>query len=95
MGWQPTAEAGELAHGARVVVAPVDSGDRRRDWWRGQVGEDVGWVDTRFEAVGGGRWETYQGLASTIARSGGSKPAMLGGASRRGAWLAGQRAAQP
>jgi hypothetical protein len=52
MGWQPTVEAGELAHCARVVVAPINSGDRRRDWWRGQVGEDVGWVDTRFEAVG-------------------------------------------
>jgi hypothetical protein len=31
MGWQPTAEAGELAHGARVVAAPVDFSDRRRD----------------------------------------------------------------
>jgi hypothetical protein len=27
MGWQPTVEAGELAHGARVVAAPVDSGE--------------------------------------------------------------------
>jgi hypothetical protein len=41
------------------------------------------------------RWETHQGLASTTARSGGSKLAMLGGTSRRGAWLAGWRAAQP
>jgi hypothetical protein len=57
MGWQPTAEAGELTHGARVVVAPVDSGDRRRDRWRGRVGEDAIWVDTRFEAVG--QWETH------------------------------------
>jgi hypothetical protein len=91
MGWQPTAEAGELAHGTRVVAAPVDSGDRRRDRWRGWVREDADWVDTRFEAVG--RWETHQGLASTTARSSGSKPTVLGGASRRGAWLAGRRAA--
>jgi hypothetical protein len=93
MGWQPTAEAGELAHGARVVAASVDSGSPQRDRWRGWVGEDAGWVDTRIEAVG--QWETHQGLASTMARLGGSKPAVLGGASRRGAWLAGRRAAQP
>jgi hypothetical protein len=59
----------------------------------GGSGEDAGWVDTQIEAVG--RWETHQGLVSTTMRSSGSKPAMLGGASRRGAWLAGQRAAQP
>jgi hypothetical protein len=52
MGWQPTVEAGELAHGVRVVAAPVDSGGRRRDRWRGRVEEDAGWVDTRIEAVG-------------------------------------------
>jgi hypothetical protein len=50
-------------------------------------------VDTRIEAVG--RWETHQGLASMTARSSGSKPVVLGGASRRGALLAGRRAAQP
>jgi hypothetical protein len=50
-------------------------------------------VDTRIEVVG--RWETHQGLASMTARLGGSKPAVLGGASHRGAWLAGRRAAQP
>jgi hypothetical protein len=50
-------------------------------------------VDTRIEVVG--RWETHQGLASTTSCSGGSKPVVLGGASRRGAWLAGRRAAQP
>jgi hypothetical protein len=41
------------------------------------------------------RWETHQGLASTTARSGGSKPAVVGGTSHRGAWLVGRRAAQP
>jgi hypothetical protein len=41
------------------------------------------------------RWETHQGLASMTARSGGSKPAVVGGTSHRGAWLVGRRAAQP
>jgi hypothetical protein len=41
------------------------------------------------------RWETHQGLASMTACSGRSKPTVLGGTSRRGAWLAGRRAAQP
>jgi hypothetical protein len=93
MDWQPTAEEGELAHGARVVAAPTDSDSQQRVRWRGRVEENAGWVDTRIEAVG--RWETHQGLASTTARSGRSKLAVLGGASRRGAWLAGRRAAQP
>jgi hypothetical protein len=93
MGWQPTAEAGELTHGAQVVAAPADSDSRGRDRWRGRVVEDAGGVDTRFEAVG--RWETHQGLASTVAHSGGRKPAVLDGASHRGARLVGRRAAQP
>jgi hypothetical protein len=83
----------ELAHGARVVAAPADSDSRQRNRWRGRVGEDASWVDTRIEAVG--HWETHQGLASMMVHLGRSKPAVLGGASRQGAWLAGRRAAQP
>jgi hypothetical protein len=93
MGWQPTAEVGELTHGVRVVTAPADSGSRQPDWWRGWVGEDAGGVDTRFEEVG--RWETHQSFASTMAHSSGRNSVVLGGASHREAWPMGQRAAQP
>jgi hypothetical protein len=81
------------SHGTRALVALVDSCSRWRDQWMGRVKEDAGGVETQFEVVV--RWETHWGSASTLVRSGGRKPVVLGGASHQEAQLVGQRVAQP
>jgi hypothetical protein len=90
MGWQPTAEAGELTMALewrRLRSILVTGGETGGGGGSGRM--PAGWtLDLR-------RWETHQGLASMMVRSGGSKPTVLGDASHRGAWLAGRRAAQP